>query len=112
MADPFMTSEPIPKTMPRSTLACPPAKNFTDQLKGSTQSQARLSSNLRENEDDRKFGDEEKQFGSKGNRGNNFGTTGNNFRVSSKDTKGLQASTKNLGTFNPPASKKGIFTLI
>ena len=48
MADPFMTSEPIPKTMPRSTLACPPAKNFTDQLKSTTQSQARLSSQLRE----------------------------------------------------------------
>ena len=28
--DPFM-SDPIPKTIPRSTLACPPAKNFTDQ---------------------------------------------------------------------------------
>ena len=24
-------SDPIPKTIPRSTLACPPAKNFTDQ---------------------------------------------------------------------------------
>lgn len=32
-----MTSEPIPKTIPRSTLACPPAKNFSDQYKGSTQ---------------------------------------------------------------------------
>ena len=30
LSDPFM-SEPIPKTIPRSTLACPPAKNFTDQ---------------------------------------------------------------------------------
>lgn len=31
-------SDPIPKTMPRSTLACPPAKNFIDQyIKGSTQ---------------------------------------------------------------------------
>jgi hypothetical protein len=30
MSDPFM-SDPIPKTIPRSTLACPPAKNFTDQ---------------------------------------------------------------------------------
>lgn len=29
--DPFM-SDPIPKTIPRSTLACPPAKNFTDQF--------------------------------------------------------------------------------
>ena len=33
LADPFM-SEPIPKTLPRSTLACPPAKNFTDQFIG------------------------------------------------------------------------------
>ena len=24
-------SDPIPKTMPRSTLACPPAKNMIDQ---------------------------------------------------------------------------------
>ena len=24
-------SDPIPKTMPRSTLACPPAKNLIDQ---------------------------------------------------------------------------------
>jgi len=29
--DPFM-GEPLPKTMPRSTLACPPAKNFIDQF--------------------------------------------------------------------------------
>lgn len=29
-----MTTEPIPKTIPRSTLACPPAKNFTDHYKG------------------------------------------------------------------------------
>lgn len=38
--DPFM-SDPIPKTIPRSTLACPPAKNFTEQfnkLPGSTAS--------------------------------------------------------------------------
>lgn len=35
--DPFMTSEPIPKTIPRSTLACPPAKNFADQYKSSNQ---------------------------------------------------------------------------
>ena len=31
LQDPFMTTDPIPKTIPRSTLACPPAKNFTDQ---------------------------------------------------------------------------------
>jgi hypothetical protein len=43
MADPFM-AEPIPRTMPRSTLACPPAKNFTDQYLKSTQpSQQQLS---------------------------------------------------------------------
>ena len=37
LSDPFM-SEPIPKTIPRSTLACPPAKNFTDQyIKSSIQ---------------------------------------------------------------------------
>ena len=30
MSDAFM-SAPYPKTMPRSTLACPPAKNFMDQ---------------------------------------------------------------------------------
>jgi len=37
LADPFM-SEPIPKTIPRSTLACPPAKTFMDQYsKPSTQ---------------------------------------------------------------------------
>lgn len=37
LQDPFMTSDPIPKTIPRSTLACPPAKNFTDQyVRGNT----------------------------------------------------------------------------
>lgn len=106
-----MTSEPIPKTMPRSTLACPPAKNFTDQLKSTTQSQARLSSQLRETEDDKnKFNpDDDKVFGSKGVKGgSNFASSGTNFRVSSKDQKGLQASTKNLGSnFNTnPAQKK------
>ena len=25
-------AEPIPKTIPRSTLACPPAKNFIEQF--------------------------------------------------------------------------------
>ena len=37
LSDPFM-SDPIPKTMPRSTLACPPAKNFIEQYtKGTMQ---------------------------------------------------------------------------
>ena len=44
LSDPFM-GDSIPKTMPRSTLACPPAKNFMDQhQKPSTQvSQPQLS---------------------------------------------------------------------
>lgn len=37
LSDPFM-AEPIPRTMPRSTLACPPAKNFTDQYQKPNQS--------------------------------------------------------------------------
>jgi polo-like kinase 1 len=43
MSDPFM-GDPIPRTIPRSTLACPPAKNFTDQyIKGTgQQSQAKI----------------------------------------------------------------------
>lgn len=44
LEDPFMTSDPIPKTIPRSTLACPPAKNFTDHYKG-TQAQSKPSKN-------------------------------------------------------------------
>lgn len=44
LSDPFM-GDPIPKTMPRSTLACPPAKNFTDQfVKSNQSSQQQLSS--------------------------------------------------------------------
>jgi polo-like kinase 1 len=44
LEDPFMSTEPIPKTIPRSTLACPPAKNFTDIYKG-TQGQTKTSKN-------------------------------------------------------------------
>jgi polo-like kinase 1 len=33
MADPFMSSEPIPKNMPRSTLACPPPNDYRAQIK-------------------------------------------------------------------------------
>ena len=111
-----MTSESIPKTMPRSTLACPPAKNFTEQVKSTTQSQARLSSQFRESEEDKnKLHDEEKGFGSRGGKGN-FGSTGTNFRVSSKDHKGgLQASQKNLASNlkdNNPSQKKCKFAFI
>lgn len=97
--------------MPRSTLACPPAKNFTDQLKSTTQSQARLSSQLRETEEEkhnRFHVDDDKGYGSKGAKNSNFASSGTNFRVSSKDQKGLQASTKNLANnFNTnPTQKK------
>lgn len=38
-------SDPIPKTMPRSTLACPPAKNFIDQYsKNNLQTAPQISS--------------------------------------------------------------------
>lgn len=45
LEDPFMTSESIPKTIPRSTLACPPAKNFTDHYKGTQGGQSKPSKN-------------------------------------------------------------------
>ena len=45
LEDPFMSSESIPKTIPRSTLACPPAKNFTDIYKGTTSGQTKNSKN-------------------------------------------------------------------
>jgi polo-like kinase 1 len=32
MQHPFMTSTSIPKTLPRSTLACPPSKGYCDQF--------------------------------------------------------------------------------
>lgn len=111
MNDPFMTSEPIPKTMPRSTLACPPAKNFTDQLKNSanSQSQARFSSQLRENEGDKqklRNDSSDKGFGLKSSnlKNDNFGSSASNFRPSSKDFKGPQSSNKNLNAnFNSAA---------
>ena len=108
MADPFMTSEPIPKTMPRSTLACPPAKNFTDQLKSNSnvQSSGKLTSQIRDSEGERKIvrnDSEDKGFGIKNSAKidpPDFGSSGTNFRNSSKDGKGQQ-SAKNLGGVNP-----------
>jgi len=32
MQHPFMTSSQIPKTLPRSTLACPPSKGYCEQF--------------------------------------------------------------------------------
>jgi polo-like kinase 1 len=32
MQHPFMTSTQIPKTLPRSTLACPPSKGYCEQF--------------------------------------------------------------------------------
>jgi polo-like kinase 1 len=36
MEHPFMTSNQIPKTLPRSTLACPPSKGYIEQFTTST----------------------------------------------------------------------------
>lgn len=109
MQDPFMTSEPIPKTMPRSTLACPPAKNFTDSLRNTSNPVSSSikpgSSQVKEDEDKkiRRNDSENKGFGMKGSQNiqkpDNFASSGTNFRASSKDNKGQQ-STKNLGTKN------------
>jgi hypothetical protein len=86
----------IPKTMPRSTLACPPAKNFTDQfLKTAHTSQPQLLSSKpstavfekaakKESEKDLAL----KPLGKEGVKpDNNFGSTGAGFRASSKDIK-------------------------
>lgn len=122
LADPFMTTDPIPKTMPRSTLACPPSKNFYDQLKANTSnsqtnSQARLPSQLRDSEAEKKGSlvrndSGEKGFASRGSgKLEGFGSSGSNFRPESKDAKGGQQSTKNLGNVNSAAyqtlQKKG-----
>lgn len=100
-----MTSDPIPKTMPRSTLACPPAKNFTDQLKNSnnTQSQARFSSQIRENEGEKqklRNDSSEKAFPLRSSnfKNDHFGTSSSNYRPSSKELKNPQSSTKNLNS--------------
>jgi hypothetical protein len=45
MQHPFMASNQIPKTLPRSTLACPPSKGYCDQFQKSlanTASQSKL----------------------------------------------------------------------
>lgn len=99
-----MTSEPIPKTMPRSTLACPPPNNFRDQVKSSgAESQPRLSSQFRDSETDKKMSRNDSQERGLGIKSNvqlpkdGFGSSSTNFRASSKDAKGQQ-STKNLAT--------------
>lgn len=47
--DPFMSSDPIPKTIPRSTLACPPAKNFAEQYKAPSTTNLKNSINTNSN---------------------------------------------------------------
>lgn len=107
----------IPKTMPRSTLACPPAKNFTDQYLKSTQnSQPQLLSSKpstavfekaskKESEKDlalKPLGKEAPKTDS------NFGSTGTGFRASSKD---IKLNPKATLTNEPSSStKKGILT--
>jgi polo-like kinase 1 len=109
--DPFM-SDPIPKTIPRSTLACPPAKNFTDQFtkpSGSTASNqlSQKSSNpnfervgKKESEKDFNLKPASKEPG----KAENFASSGTNFRASSKDAK--QTSNKNIPYKAEPSSNK------
>ena len=105
--DPFMTSEPIPRTMPRSTLACPPPTNLKEQTRNSEQRGAQF----RESEADKKISRNdsgERGFGAKNNQKDNFGATSSAFRPSSKEkgqqsTKNLSSNTNNFNTL----AKKG-----
>lgn len=93
MEDPFM-AEPIPKTIPRSTLACPPAKNFIDQYNKTPgqQSSAKLpAEKLSKNDSGR---DLNLKATTNQKPTENFASTGTNFRTSSKDLK--QSSNKNI----------------
>lgn len=45
MEHPFMTSNQIPKSLPRSTLACPPSKGYLEQFTSSTVSNLKSSKN-------------------------------------------------------------------
>lgn len=111
-------SDPIPKTIPRSTLACPPAKNFTDQyIKSANPQQAQAISQKTSASTFEKVGKKDlekdlsnkptiKDSGSLKPESNNFGMSSSNFRTSSKDIK--QPSSKNLAvTKDPPSAKKG-----
>lgn len=111
-------SEPIPKTIPRSTLACPPAKNFTDQYIKSTNSQQTQALSQKpsastfekvgkkEPEKDFNLKTTNKDTNSVKGENTNFGMSGSNFRTSSKDIK--QPSSKNLAVVkDPPSAKKG-----
>ncbi len=105
-------SEPIPKTMPRSTLACPPAKNFMDQLnKPSSQaSQAQLSSKsstavfekMSKKEAEKDTGVKPPSKENAPVKSDNFGSTGSHFRASSKDLKPQKAPVQK----DPSSAKK------
>ena len=117
ISDPFM-SDPIPKTIPRSTLACPPAKNFTDQYtkpSGSSSAAQQLSQKASSSNFERvsKKESEKEPFSKPAPKESinpkqpeNFASSSNNFRASSKDIK--QPSSKNLPFKAEQASgKKG-----
>ena len=106
-------SETIPKTLPRSTLACPPAKNFTEQYAKPSQTTGPSVSQKPSTTNFEKVGkkESEKEFNLKpvskestSSKNDNFGSSGANFRSSSKDIK--QASTKNLPFKPEPSSSK------
>ncbi len=109
LSDPFM-GDAIPRTMPRSTLACPPAKNFTDMyLKPTQPSQQQLSnkpSTATFEKAPKKEAEKEpvmlKSGKEAGSKESNFGSTGNGFRSSSKDIK----LNPKAGIADPSSSKK------
>jgi|JI61114C2RNA_FD_contig_61_73788_length_1282_multi_2_in_0_out_0_2 hypothetical protein len=76
-----MTSDPIPKTIPRSTLACPPAKNFTDHYKPQAQSKPSKNDNsgeLQKKESEKKLAPN--QIAKSNEKEDPFGSTATNFK--------------------------------
>jgi polo-like kinase 1 len=125
MQSPFMTSSQIPKTLPRSTLACPPSKGYCEQfskpaannVSGSvtnnptltpSQSKVGVQSGFK---DSRKDGSTERiqrtspsdsvKTAMSNNNQDEFGSTGNNFRASSKELRPSQ-SIKMMPSGNNP----------
>jgi len=96
-------SDPIPTTIPRSTLACPPAKNFTDQYvkpaasQGMPQKSSAPTTKANNSDKDSKGTKETVP------KMDNFTPSGAQFRSSSKDIK--QPSVKNINK-EPLSGKK------
>ena len=98
-----MSSDPIPKTIPRSTLACPPAKNFAEQYKASSTNNLKNSINTNsnnKNDDSRdkiiNKNESQKNFGLKksSTEKDEFVSTGNNFKPDANKQKSKGLSVK------------------